>query len=148
LRKAVLVAIFVVAIVAVAACGSDKHSVNPSSSPDISGTSWTLGSFDGGGTFKTPAAGGAAAVLNFESGGRFSATTGCNSLMGTYFVSASRLTFTPGPTTGRACTDAAAHAQDAAIVRSLPQVRNYRVQNRVLTLLGETGNTLLTYNQG
>jgi heat shock protein HslJ len=143
----VFIAVVAVALVAGAACGSDHNSVNRTSSPDLNRTSWTLASFSDGGTFKTPAAGGATAVLNFESNSRLSGTTGCNSFTGTYLVSASRLTITPGQTTARACTDPAARAQETAITRSLPQVRNYRVQNRVLTLLGETGTTLLTYNR-
>jgi heat shock protein HslJ len=143
----VFIAVVAVAVVALAACGSDKHSTNPTSSPDLNQTSWTLGSFNEGGTFKTPAASAAAAVLNFESNSRVSGTTGCKSFNGTYFVSASRLTITPGPMTGGTCHDAALRAQDAATTRQLPQVRNYRVENRVLTLLGETGTSLLTYNQ-
>jgi heat shock protein HslJ len=142
----VFIATVAVALVAVGACGSDHNSVNPTSSPNLARTSWTLASFNDGGAFKTPAAGGAA-VLNFESNSRLSGTTGCNSFTGTYLVSASRLTITPGQTTARACAAPAARAQETAITRSLPQVRNYRVHNRVLTLLGETGTTLLTYNQ-
>jgi heat shock protein HslJ len=143
----VFIAIVAVALVTGAACGSDHNSVNQTSSPDLTRTSWMLASFNEGGTFKTPAAGGAAAVLNFESNSRLSGTTDCNSFTGTYLVSASRLTITPGQTTARACADPAARAQDTAITRSLPQVRNYRVENRVLTLVGETGTPLLTYNQ-
>jgi heat shock protein HslJ len=148
-----------VLLVALGACGSDS----PSSSDEpagtggaaptdasnggasgLSGTSWDLAGVTVAG--KEVAAVGSAS-LAFAADGKLSGTTGCNQFGGTYEQSGDDLTITLGPTTLVACTDAAATAQEQAILSGLPKVASYTAGD-TLVLKDASGATLLTYEPG
>lgn len=129
---------------ALAGCSSSSKPATTS----LTGSLWQLGSFRGSGGDPAPAAtGGSAATLTFAKGARVAGSTGCNAFTGTYRLSASRLTISPELTTRTPCPNTELQAQENAINRQLPQVRNYDVTDDVLKLTGETGQTLLTYNR-
>jgi copper homeostasis protein (lipoprotein) len=74
--------------------------------------------------------------------GAFSASTGCNRLIGTYVTDNATMTLTPGGTL-MACKDDA--AIEAAIVAALKATRHYRVAGRTLELLDAKGERLARF---
>jgi heat shock protein HslJ len=147
-----------VLLLALAGCGSDSPSTSDApagtggpaptdgeTATGLSGTSWTLASTTVAGK-EVPAVG--TATLAFDADGkRLSGTTGCNQFGGTYQQSDSDLTIALGPTTLVACIDAAATAQEQAILSRLPKVAAYTTGDH-LVLKDASGETLLTYEPG
>lgn len=115
---------------------------------DLAGTSWVLVSFKTADGTTEPAVEGATATLDLRAGGELGATTGCNTVLGTYAVDGAALTITLGPTTLIGCTDPALSAQEAALMELLPQAVGYAVDGSTLVLTGADGATLLTYEAG
>jgi len=125
------------AILVVAACDSTGSGTNttpePTSPADLAGTSWTLVSIG-----DTPAIEGAGARLSFDSGGKVSGSTGCNSISGSYALDGSALTLGPLATTRMACEDALM-AQEAAVLEALSTVSGWGVDAyEMLHLNGDT----------
>lgn len=144
----------VVVSAAVAGCGSDDRaapagasSAASSGSTGLTGTSWSLA------TYQVPGAGptvraAAEATLSFGDGGALSGSTGCNSFGGSYRAGPTSLQLTLGPMTQKACADPAVTAQETALVRLLPTVTTYSQDARSLTLRDGSGTTVLVYNAG
>jgi heat shock protein HslJ len=132
-----------------AACASTNHE-----NEAVPGTSWNLASLRETGTFMTPVVPGSTPTLSFSrngsaagSNGSVAGSTGCNTFTGSYLLSASRLTITPQHANGGQCPSVDLMRQQAAIKQELPQVRNYRISNNVLSLMNTAGDTVLTYNR-
>src|SRR5262249_42273157 len=139
-----------------AACGSSKSSTSSStpspsspsavSSPavtNLAGSAWTMTSYaDTSGTMVAAAQ---SAALSFGANGALSGSTGCNSFRGTYTSTGSSLTLTLGPMTQMACVDAAATAQETAVVQQLPEVASYTTGGDGLTLSASDGSPLFVY---
>jgi heat shock protein HslJ len=154
LRTRLLSLAALIALFQLGACGSSDDAV-PRSSPvgaaDLEGSNWIITGFllPAGGTAEAVA--GATATLTFGAGGALKGSTGCNSFSGTYDVSGTSLTIQLGPSTLKACLDAAATAQERAVVSSLADVRRYAVEGEEgeeLRLQDAAEATLLTYRAG
>ena len=143
----------VLALATLAACGSTSTTgsvrgpATTAPSAGLDGTTWLLKTFQVG-TVATPAVPASGAALTFGSGSALSGSTGCNTFGGTYDATGTNLTLTLGPMTQKACTSVVLQAQEAAVVRLLPQVTGYDLSSGSLTLTGSGNATLLTYTAG
>ena len=70
--------------------------------------------------------------------GKFTASTGCNTLEGEYVLDPAGLRFTPGPMTLMACAPAET-ALEKSFVAALGAVRTAQVSGTTLDLNDETG---------
>jgi heat shock protein HslJ len=142
----------VLLVMVLGACGDDDDdsagadaAASPPADQALAGTSWTLQSTATNGS-STPAA--ASATLRFDADGTtLSGSTGCNQFTGTYQQTGSNLTLKMGATTTAACTDAAATAQEMAILTGLPKVASFTTGAQ-LVLKDSSGATLFTYEPG
>ena len=129
------------------ACGDDDSDepADAAAAPALTGTSWTLASasIDG----DDVAAVGTSTLEFGDDGTTLAGSTGCNQFSGTYTQSGSDLTIELGPVTLRACVDADATAQEAAVLAQLPEVASYAVDGQ-LRLTDADDVTLLVYDQG
>ena len=96
----------------------------------------------------TPVVSGSVATLALKPDQKMSGSTGCNTFIGTYLFSTTRLTLNIGTRTLAPCVTSELTAQQAAITRQFPQVRSYRINGQVLVLSNEVGRELFTYNKG
>jgi heat shock protein HslJ len=131
-----------------AACGSsggDSAAGGDAAAPPLAGTSWTLVSYadaSGAPVEATPSPD--SGSLAFDSDGRFSGSTGCNRIAGTYAQDGSSLTMTAGPMTMMACSGAVA-VQETAVIDALGKVTSFAADAQ-LVLKGADGTALLTYD--
>ena len=136
MRKLVLAALAVAALVIVAACGN--------SSSNLTGKNWQLTAI----TEKTPAYQGVVPAedqtkytITFNTDGTFNATADCNSVAGTYTTSGSNnITITPGPTTLVACPDG---SFADLFIHALDNAASYAISNDQLTITLKEGGTLV-----
>jgi heat shock protein HslJ len=83
-------------------------------------------------------------TVNFAADGTFSARADCNTVNGSYTVTASGgLTLTPGPTTTAACADG---SYSDLYILGLTSSRTYVVANNQLTITLADGGTLVYRN--
>jgi heat shock protein HslJ len=148
-----VVAVAALGALVLAACGEDDvdQSQDPTTTTaaagePLEGTSWVLIASVGSSGGEVPAPAGSAPSLDFLADGRFSSTTGCNVLNGTYEQSGEDLALTSGPMTNRACVDPAASDQEARIVAAFPKVALADRAAEGLTLRDSEGTTLLVYS--
>ena len=131
-------------------CGSDSGS-GASTGTTAAGSgvegAWTLTTYLADGT-QVPAAA-APADIDLAANGRFSGSTGCNRISGTWTGSAGgSFTITPGPMTQAACVDPAGQAQEQAFTAGLPKVTQAAVSGSTLTLSDDAGAALFTFTEG
>ena len=108
---------------------------------------WTLTTYLADGT-QVPAAA-APAEIDLAADGRFTGSTGCNRISGTWTGSAGgSFTITPGPMTQMACVDPAGQAQEQAFTTGLPKVTKAAVSGSTLTLSDDAGAALFTFTEG
>jgi heat shock protein HslJ len=100
--------------------------------PSLVGTHWRLLEVDGA-PVPVEAASRAGLELRGE-GNRYTASAGCNRLLGSYQLAGERLTFVPGPMTRMACLDPLWQLEDKLIV-ALRSVTAYRIGGERLDLL-------------
>jgi heat shock protein HslJ len=141
------------AAAALSGCGSTSApapkavSSSPSTTAELTGTTWLLESYKAvNGATVTARRGSEAGSLTFGVDGTFSGSTGCNRITGTFTQKGSSLTMQPGPMTLKACTAAIA-AQEAAVVAALPKVASFTSAGS-LVLLDAGGASLLSYAPG
>ena len=129
------------AILVVAACDSTGSGTNatpePTSAADLAGTSWTLVSIGG-----APVVEGSGPHLTFDTGGKASGSTGCNSFSGTYAVDGTALTIGGLATTRMACEENLM-VQEAAVLEALAGVSGWEIDADGLLHL--TGGTELVF---
>lgn len=147
----------VLGLVGMTSCGSNTTSTSSgggSTAPTtaaadtLSGTAWTLASYQGPAGKAVPAAPKANATLAFDANGGLGGSTGCNQFRGTYTLDAQALAIQLGPMTQMACPGAVLTAQETAVVQLLPQVNGFSATADTLTLTGAGGAELLTYAAG
>ena len=91
----------------------------------------------------------APAEIDLAADGRFTGSTGCNRIAGTWTGSAGgSFTITPGPMTQMACVDPAGQAQEQAFTTGLPKVTKAAVSGSTLTLSDDAGAALFTFTEG
>ena len=134
-----------------AGCDSNpprQSSASSSSAPAdaLTGTSWTLSTFQNGSQQAAPAAATPAASLAFTRGGNVNGSTGCNQFSGTYTVTAAKISIHVGPMTQIACADPSLQAQETAIVQGLPKVTGFEVNGSDLALTDANDLLLFTYS--
>lgn len=133
------------------ACGTTAGSggADTTGTPDADtlAGSWTLVSHNspsgtiGAATDPSPA------TLTFGAPPALAGDTGCNSFSGTYAADGDSIAITVGPMTQRACTSAAATAQESALLDGLPLVTSFRVTGDRLSLSGASGTSLFEYRR-
>ena len=113
-------------ILVVAGCdatgATDGTTPEPTSTIDLAGTSWTLVSVAG-----NPPVEGADAWLAFGANGEITGSTGCNTLIGSYAVDGTALSFSTMGTTRKACPGDDLMAQDASVPEALTNVTGWAV---------------------
>jgi len=135
-------------------CGSTKSTSSGAAttttggSASLSGTGWTLESYQGQTGSPVNAAPRANATLEFDPTGSFGGSTGCNQFSGTYTTQGQSLSMTIGPMTQRACNGALLTAQQASLQTLIPQVTSFAITGDQLMLSAQGGATLLTYSAG
>jgi len=81
--------------------------------------------------------------LRFESSGRVSGSTGCNTFTGSATVDTPRLTMSPLATTRRAC-EPELMAQEQSFLNAIGAVRNFSIDGAgLLHLIGSDGKPLM-----
>jgi len=98
------------------------------------GTQWRSLEVDGA-PLPPEAAGHGGLELGAE-GNRYTASAGCNRLLGSYQLAGERLTFRPGPMTRMACRDPLAELEDK-LIAALRAVTGYRIAGNRLELLAD-----------
>ncbi len=138
IRVILLLAGILLLAVAIGACDSAGTSPagdtpQPSPSPGLDSTSWTIAAVGGTTLPATPPA-----TLSLEPGGRVTGQTGCNRFMGTVSVDGPALTFGPLATTRMAC-EPPLMEQEAAVLEALAGVTSWFVESDgALRLTGAT----------
>jgi putative lipoprotein len=85
----------------------------------------------------------AAAELRFESSGRVSGSTGCNTFTGSATIDAPRLTMSPLATTRRAC-EPELMDQEKRFLEAIGAVRSFSIDGTgLLHLIGSDGKPLM-----
>jgi heat shock protein HslJ len=149
-----LSALFATAVLIGASCTSDAGFESPTTSTGSGGSGgtasivgpWTLVSY-GSGDAQTSAAPEPAALVVADDG-RFTGSTGCNNLAGTYTVDGGKLTVSPGPMTKRACVDDGGNAQEQAVLAGLTSAAGFGVDSGRLTITDAGGRTVLVFERG
>lgn len=125
--------------------GSAAASPEPSTAPELSGTSWVLSSYgDASGSQVDSVATG---TVNFGANLALSGSTGCNQFAGTYTQSGWELTLNPGATTMMGCPGAVGD-QETAVLAAMPKVTTFALQGSDLALADSQGSVLLVYTPG
>lgn len=83
--------------------------------------------------------GAAVPMVRFDTDGRFSGNTGCNSAGASYTVDGEKLNIRPLLTTKRACIETAANEIERAYLAAIEKTRAFRIENGQLELLSADG---------
>jgi heat shock protein HslJ len=129
--KAVLLAIPLVLLLALEACGGSDDSAS------LEGTSWTLVSLNGADPVP-----GASVTIEFAEGG-VSGSGGCNRYRGEYTADEGELSFGPLASTRMACAEPVM-AQETAFLQSLEAVTGYTIDGDALELVSGDGTLTFT----
>jgi heat shock protein HslJ len=105
----------------------------------LSGTGWTLATLDGRGALPQ-----ATAWIRFGDASRFSGSTGCNSLGGTWKSSGSDISFGEISTTLIGCPGSVGE-QEAAFNAALGATRSYAIDRGTLLLKDGSGALRMTF---
>jgi len=130
--------------------GDGGGSTSPTTPPTngLITTNWLLKSYQATAGPAVPAAPTNPASLLFHPDSTFTGSTGCNQFSGTYTTDGRQLSLTVGPMTLAACPGPLLQAQEAAIVRLLPQVTAFRSAAETLELTAAGDRTVLSYVAG
>jgi heat shock protein HslJ len=109
---------------------------------ELRGREWTLVSVEG---FSSIPAGVQTPTIRFDTDGRLSGNTGCNSARASYTVEGDRLTIAALISTRRACLAAEGNALEAAYVRAVEGTRRFRIVSDELELLSDSGTVLARF---
>jgi heat shock protein HslJ len=82
----------------------------------------------------------------FTANGRFASTIGCNQIAGKPTISAKKISFGAMATTRMACIPTL-DGLERAYLGALNSARGYKVEEGVLKLLAENGETLVTFER-
>ena len=105
----------------------------------LTGTDWTLATLDGRGALPQTDA-----WIRFEDGSRFSGSTGCNALGGTWTSSGSDIAFSEISTTLIGCPGPVGE-QEAAFNAALDAAGSYAVDGGTLLLMDGSGVLRITF---
>ena len=108
--------------------------------------SWQLTSYAVGDA--TAQAAPSPATLTFTDDGRFTGSTGCNNLSGTWALDGDALSIVPGPMTKRACIDDATSAQETGLLAGLTSAQQFTVSGDRLTISAGRGRPTLEFERG
>jgi heat shock protein HslJ len=123
---------------AISAC-SAQNTEEPSAS--LLG-SWKLSSFGSAGA-SSPAVEGSDAELTFNEDGTVAGNSGCNGFGGSYTVEGDQVTFSEVVSTLIACEEPLM-AQEAAVLKTLTDTANYKIEGNSLTLTSNDTVLILT----
>ncbi len=118
---------------AMGACGGDGNR--------LPGTTWTLATLDGGVVLPQ-----AEAWIRFDDAGRFSGSTGCNSVSGTWSSSGSEISFSEISTTLIGCPGPVGE-QERTFNAALDAARTYEVGAGALMLMDESGSVRAMFKE-
>ena len=103
---------------------------------------WTLTSIDG---FTTMPAGVSTPTMRFDTDGRLSGNTACNSAGAAFTTDGDRLQIQPMIVTKRACLDPEGNRLERAYVQAVERARRFRIAENELELLDESGTVLARF---
>jgi heat shock protein HslJ len=101
----------------------------------LTGTTWTMSSFNNGQQAVVSAVSATDVTLILADDGTASGSSGCNQYSGGYTTDGASLSFGPLASTQMACADADINAQEAAYLAALETVASYRLEGTRLDLL-------------
>lgn len=113
--------------------------VPASPAPSVRDTTWVVTGIDG-----SPSLPDYQPTIAFGAGGELSGDNGCNLFSGSYTLSGTTLTLTPGAQTMMACTDAGRAEQETAFGAALASVASVRSAGDGLELLDSGGRVALS----
>jgi heat shock protein HslJ len=134
MKNPILVPVFAVLILALAACAGSG-----SAQPDLDGTSWNLVSVNG-----KPVLADTHPTLNFDNG-QASGAGSCNGFGAEYTLKGEKPVFGPVLSTMMACSPQEVMDQEQAFFSTLAATASYRVDGSRLTLLDAAGNVLAEF---
>jgi len=133
MRKTALALIFLLS-----AAGCTTHGVGEQLRDRV----WTLTSIDG---FTTMPAGVSTPTIRFDTDGRLSGNTGCNSAGAAFSTDGARLQIQPMMVTKRACLDPEGNRLERAYVQAVERARHFRIVENELELLDESGTVVARF---
>jgi len=149
-RRPVVIAVSLVVLFGLVACGDDSDSETEGSAAPLAGadglagTSWVLREYTDASGDTVPAVPEPASLSFTEDA--VAGSTPCNQFNGTYTIDGDALTITMGAMTQRGCTGDV-EAQETALLQQLPEVASFVIDDGdALILTDDTGATLLVYD--
>jgi heat shock protein HslJ len=103
---------------------------------------WKMVSTDG---FASMPAGVETPMVRFDRDGRFSGSTGCNSVGAAYTVSGDEVTIRPLLMTKRACLNPDGRRLESAYAKAVENTRRFRIEKGQLELLSQDGAVLARF---
>ena len=110
--------------------------------PGLKDREWKLVWVDG---FPSMPAGVATPTIRFDSEGRLSAQTGCNSAGASYTTEGDRVSIGAMALTKRACLNPAGNRLESAYVSAVGQARRFRISDDKLELLDENSQVVARF---
>lgn len=144
MRLLSLYALFIGLLIITTGCQSAASAVHLNAAPDetLTNTYWRLDSLNGQTITAAENFREAHLVLHHDNN-RLAGSTGCNTLIGSYRIAKSRLTFGQIATTKMACPEAQMH-NEQAMLTVLEQVGYWQVSGSTLSLLDSDSQLLAT----
>jgi len=114
---------------------------SPQSLTGLSGPTWRVTGYNNGMGGVVSTVSGTQLSMVFDTDGRVSGDTGCNTFTGPYTLSGSSISFGPLATTRRACLSDDANRQEQQFLAALDATTTYQLMGDRLTFRDDTGAT-------
>jgi heat shock protein HslJ len=111
----------------------------------LTGTLWTMISYNNGQQAVVSAVAGTDVTLTLADDGTASGSAGCNQYSGSYTTDGDEISFGSLASTQMACADADLNAQEAAYLAALGTVAGYRLEGTRLDLLASDGSLAVSF---
>jgi heat shock protein HslJ len=141
----VYVAVAMIAILIILVVFMNVSGQGTTAATAITENAWQLQSIAGPGGTIAPVQNGTVITASFSIDGKLAGSGGCNRYSGRYMVRETRMVVSRVTTTSLACWDSNATLQESRYFAAIEDAAALRVHDRVLTLYGTDGSTLLVF---
>jgi heat shock protein HslJ len=142
----VYVAVVLIAILILLVVFMNVSGQGTTAATAITENAWQLQSMAGQDGTLAPVQNGTVITASFSIDGKLTGSGGCNSYSGRYMVRETRMVVSRVISTSLACWDNNATLQESRYFSAIENAAALRVHDRVLTLYGTDGSTLLVFN--